>query len=98
INTRLVNPVALVTQPVTGVLLIFQRKFNHDFFSGRHVWLIVAIVFYIIIMFMAYIISTPRVRRMVALLEAGEGQGAKFKGLEATSKILGPIFGVLTTA
>jgi len=98
INSRLVTPVALVTQPVTGVLLIFERKFNHDFFSGRHVWLIVAILIYIVILIMAYLVSGPRVRRMTALLEAGEGQGAEFKGLEAASKVLGPIFGVLTVA
>jgi uncharacterized membrane protein len=98
INWRLVTPVAVVSQPVTGVLLIFQRKFNHNFFSGRHVWLIVAIVFYIIIMVVAYGVSTPQLRRMIGLLEAGEGQGAEFKRLEATSKMLGPIFGLLTTA
>jgi len=98
IDSRLVTPVALVTQPLTGVLLIFQRKLNHDFFSGRRAWLIVAIVLYAIIIYMSYIVSRPRVRRMIALLEAGEGQGAEFKGLEATSKVLGPIFGLRTTA
>jgi len=98
IDSRLVTPVALVTQPLTGALLIFQRKLNHDFFSGRRVWLIVAIVLYVIIIYMSYIVSRPRVRRMIALLEAGEGQGAEFRRLEATSKVLGPIFGVLTTA
>lgn len=98
IDSRLVTPVALVTQPLTGALLIFQRGFNHDFFSGRRVWLIVAIVFYIIIIYMSYIVSRPRVRRMIALLESGQGQGAEFEGLEATSKMLGPIFGFLTTA
>jgi uncharacterized membrane protein len=98
IDSRLVTPVALVTQPLTGALLIFQRKLNHDFFSGRRVWLIVAIVFYAIIIYMSYIVSRPRVRRMIALLEAGEGRGEEFEGLEATSKVLGPIFGLLTTA
>lgn len=98
IDSKLVTPVALVTQPLTGALLIFQRKFNHDFFSGRRVWLIVAIVFYVVIIYMSYLVSRPRVRRMIALLEAGEGQGPEFKDLEATSKMLGPIFGALTTA
>jgi uncharacterized membrane protein len=97
IDSRLVTPVALVTQPVTGALLIFDRKLNVDFFSGPHVWLIVAIVLYAIIIYTSYIVSRPRVRRMIALLEAGEGHGAEFHGLEATSKMLGPIFGVLTT-
>src|SRR5438046_6444612 len=55
IDSRLVTPVALVTQPVTGALLIFQRKFDHDFFSGRRVWLIVSIVFYAIIIYLSYI-------------------------------------------
>ncbi|HEV2685198.1 MAG TPA: DUF2269 family protein [Actinomycetota bacterium] len=98
IDSRLLTPVALITQPLTGVLLIFDRKINVDFFSTRHVWLIVAIVLYIIILFMSYVISRPRVRRMISLLESGEGQGEEFKSLEATSKMLGPIFGLLTTA
>ena len=98
IDSRLVTPVALVLQPVTGVLLIFERKLNRDFLSGQRVWLIVAIVLYAIILYASYIVSRPRVRRMIALLEAGDGQGAEFKALEATSKMLGPVFGVLTTA
>jgi len=79
IDSRLVTPVALVTQPVTGVLLI-------------------AIVLYAIIIYMSYIVSRPRVRRMISLLEAGDGHGEEFTRLEATSKMLGPIFGLLTTA
>jgi uncharacterized membrane protein len=98
IDSRLVTPVALISQPVTGALLIFERGINHGFFAVRHLWLIVAIVFYAIILYMSYLVSRPRVRRMVALLEAGQGQAPEFERLEATSKILGPIFGVLTTA
>lgn len=98
IDSRLVTPVALVTQPLTGVLLIFERHLNHGFFSVARLWLIIAIVLYAIIIFISYVISRPRVRRMIALLESGEGQGAEFKALETTSKMLGPIFGLLTTA
>lgn len=98
IDTRLVTPVALVTQPVTGVLLIFERHINQGFFAVRHLWLIIAIVFYVVIIYMSYVVSRPRVRRMVALLEAGQGAGDEFAGLRATSKMLGPIFGVLTLA
>jgi uncharacterized membrane protein len=98
IDSRLVTPVALVTQPLTGALLIFNRGLNHDFFSSRRLWLIVSIVLYMIIIFMSYVVSRPRVRRMIALLEAGQGQGPEFKQMEATSKMLGPLFGLLTTA
>jgi len=98
IDSRLVTPVALVTQPVTGVLLIFNRDINHGFFAARHLWLIIAIVFYAIIIYMSYIVSRPRVRRMISLLETGDGHGEEFTRLEATSKMLGPIFGLLTTA
>src|SRR5438105_11259997 len=49
IDSRLVTPVALVTQPVTGALLIFNRGINHGFFAVRHLWLIISIVFYIAI-------------------------------------------------
>lgn len=98
IDTRLVTPVALVTQPLTGVLLIFNRGLNHGFFAVRHLWLIVAILLYIVIIYMSYVISRPRVRRMVALLESGQGSGEEFARLRDTSKMLGPIFGVLTLA
>jgi uncharacterized membrane protein len=80
IDSRLVTPVALVTQPLTGVLLIFERKLNQDFFSGQHVWLIVAIVLYAVIIYTSYIVSRPRVRRMIALLESGEGRARSSKG------------------
>jgi uncharacterized membrane protein len=97
IDSKLVTPVALVTQPLTGVLLIFNRKFNHGFFAIRNLWLIIGIVLYAIILYSSYIVSRPRVRKMIGLLDAGEGQGEEFKRLEATSKVLGPIFGILTT-
>ena len=98
IDSRLVTPVALVTQPVTGALLILNRGINHGFFAVRHLWLIISIVFYIAILYVSYLVSRPRVRRMIGLLEAGQGQGEEFQKLEATSKVLGPIFGLLTTA
>jgi uncharacterized membrane protein len=98
IDTRLVTPVALVTQPVTGALLIFERHFNHDFFSARRAWLIVAIVLYAIIIYTSYLVSRPRVRQMVALLESGQGRSEEFVRLRTTSKMLGPIFGILTLA
>ena len=98
IDTRLVTPVALVTQPLTGVLLIFERHFNHGFFSVRRLWLIIAIVLYALIIYMSYIISRPRVRRMIALLESGQGASEEFKKLRDTSKMLGPVFGVMTLA
>ena len=98
VDSRLVTPVALITQPLTGILLIFNRGINHGFFAVRHLWLIVGIVFYVVIIYMSYIVSRPRVRRMIALLDSGQGQGEEFYRLEATSKVLGPIFGILTTA
>ena len=63
IDSRLVTPVALVTQPVTGALLIFNRGINHGFFAVRHLWLIISIVFYIAILYVSYLVSRPRVRR-----------------------------------
>ena len=36
IDSRLVTPVALISQPVTGALLIFERGINHGFFAVRH--------------------------------------------------------------
>jgi uncharacterized membrane protein len=96
IDRRIVTPVALVTQPVTGALLIFNRGFNHDFFSDRRAWLIVSIVLYAIILYTSYIVSTPRVKRMIELARAGETNGEEYAGLQRTSRALGPLFGFMT--
>jgi len=96
LDSRVVTPVALITQPLSGALLIFNRGFNHDFFSGRRAWLIVSIVLYAIILYTSYIVSRPRVARMIELSRAGDTGGEEYAGLARTSRALGPIFGVLT--
>ena len=97
LDSRIVTPVALVTQPLSGALLIFNRHLNDDFFSGRRTWLIVGIVLYAVILYMSYIVSRPRVRRMIELLKGGQERGEEYAQLQATSRALGPIFGLLTT-
>ena len=96
LDRRIVTPVALVTQPVSGALLIFNRGLNHDFFSGRRTWLIVSIVLYAIILYTSYIVSAPRMRKMIELARAGREKSEEFTRLQLTSKALGPVFGVLT--
>jgi len=97
LDSKIVTPVALVTQPLSGVLLIFNRHLNEGFFSGSRVWLMVAIALYAVILYASYIVSRPRVRRMIELLKTGGESGEEYAQLQRTSRMLGPVFGVLTT-
>lgn len=91
---RVVTPVALVTQPVTGALLIFETGRNHGFF--RHEWLIASIAAYAVILWLSYRVDFPRLRRMLALADADETGSAEYAALAQASKRLGPLYGVLT--
>jgi uncharacterized membrane protein len=93
---KLVTPVAAVTQPVTGALLIFKTGRNHDFFS--HTWLWIAILCYIAIMVMSYAISIPNYRKMIGLLKAGDAGQPEYERIMEQEKRLGPVFGILFVA
>jgi uncharacterized membrane protein len=93
---RVVTPVALVTQPVTGVLLVFETGRNHDFF--RHEWLWTSILAYGVVLVLSYLVDLPRLRRMLALAREGGTGSEEFRRLSTSSKRLGPLYGVLTVA
>jgi uncharacterized membrane protein len=93
IEKKIVTPVVLFTQPLTGVLLIFESGRNHNFFS--HTWLWVALLLYAFIIYGSYLINTPATHRMVDAMKAGTAGTPEFlKDLKKT-QTLGPIFGVL---
>jgi hypothetical protein len=92
IEAKVVTPVALVTQPLTGVLLIFKTGRNHEFFA--HTWLWIAILLYATILVLAYGVSNPNYRKMIAMLKGGD-RTPEFERILLKEKKLGPVFGIL---
>jgi uncharacterized membrane protein len=93
IESKIVTPVALITQPVSGVLLIAKTGRDKDFFG--HTWLWVAILLYAIILGLSYFSSLPRLKRMVAMMKAGDTGSPELQKLIGIENKIGPVFGVL---
>jgi uncharacterized membrane protein len=83
IEKRLVYPVALLTQPVTGTLMIFELGYDSDFF-GRE-WLVTSIVIYAAILYIALFLNSPTLHRMIHLAKTGEAQTPEFEKLSETA-------------
>ena len=69
IEKKLVVPVAMVTQPLSGLALIFVAGYNVNFLS--HYWLWIGIVLYAIAFYLAILGQNKRVSRLVVLAKAG---------------------------
>ena len=75
IEKVVVSPVYFVTQPLTGILLIFNRGLNRDFFSGHNLWLIAALVDYIVIGYLSYMVNARVAGGMIKMIESGNIDG-----------------------
>jgi hypothetical protein len=95
LEDKLVNPILLTVQPLSGALLIWNRGLNNDFFSGHRLWLIIAIVAFIAATAIALGIVDPTLRKMIALGRAGKGDTPEFGALAAKGDRFGPILGIL---
>lgn len=94
IEKKIVSPVTLFTQPLTGVLIIFETGRNQDFFS--HTWLWVAILIYAVIMVLSYGIDLPAMHRTLAWMKAASGPPTPEVEKDIkTANTLGPIMGIL---
>lgn len=93
IERKLVTPVALVTQPLSGALLIFETGRNNGFFQRE--WLVVSIVLYATILFLSYIVDTPAIRRVVAGIRDGATDTPEFQRSLKLTQRLGPLFGIM---
>jgi uncharacterized membrane protein len=92
IEKRLVYP-AVVIQPVTGALLIFEEGLDSDFFG--HYWLWAAIVLYAAAVYIALAIQTPTIEKMIELGESGQAETPEFEALGKRSGTFGPALGVM---
>ena len=69
IEHKLVLPVAIVVQPLSGLALIFVAGYNVNFFS--HYWLWIGIILYAIAFYLAVFGQKTRLTRMIELAKAG---------------------------
>ena len=69
IEHKLVLPVAIVVQPLSGLALIFVAGYNVNFFS--HYWLWIGIILYAIAFYLAVFGQKTRLTRMIGLAKAG---------------------------
>src|SRR3982074_2072369 len=69
IEHRLTVPVALVIQPLSGLALIFLAGYNVSFFS--HYWLWIGILLYAAAFYLAILVQTPLLEKMVHIVKAG---------------------------
>lgn len=96
INVYMVNPVGFVTQPLTGILLIFETGRNRGFF--QHEWLVIALALYLGMLLIVLLLDTPAFRRMYALAKEGRTEDPEYKRLGKRSAITGPLIGLMVTA
>lgn len=95
IGNALVRPVALVTQPLSGALLIFEVGYNKVFWSQE--WLYTSIILYAAILVVAYIIDNPIVARILVLMKGGRTDGPEFAALVKRTSFNGAFMGIATT-
>jgi uncharacterized membrane protein len=69
IEHKLVLPVAIVVQPLSGLTLIFLSGYNVNFFS--HYWLWTGIIVYAMAFYLAVFGQRTRLTRMIEIAKAG---------------------------
>lgn len=94
IEKRLVYPVALLTQPVTGTLMIFEIGYDTDFFSRE--WLVTAIILYAAILYIALFQNSPTLHRMIHLAKGEEAPTPEFERLSVKAARLGMAMTIMT--
>lgn len=91
IEKKLVIPVAALTQPLSGLALIFVAGFSADFLSHR--WLWIAIVIYVVTFYTAIFVQTPLTERMIHLAKSGPPT-PEFMAMAKRSQRIGPFITV----
>jgi len=94
IEKKIVTPVALVTQPLSGALLIWNRGINTVFWKEE--WLWISIILFAAILYLSYLVDTPAIHRLVDAMEKGEAGTPAFQKDLAITQRLGPFFGIAT--
>lgn len=95
VENKLVNPILLTTQPLTGALLIWNRGLDHDFFVRQRLWLIAGIFAYVIAVIIALGVQGPAIRKLIRLGRSGQGGTPEFGATVRITQIYGPILTIL---
>jgi uncharacterized membrane protein len=95
IERGIVIPVLIVIQLGTGILLIFNRGFNVNFFSHRNGWLIAGIGAYLIAMLLSMVIDVPAMARVISMAKAGDVENPVFASSLNIVQKLGPVLTLL---
>lgn len=77
---------------LSGLIMIFVGHW------GLALWLIVAIVLFIVMAALGFGVFTPLLRNQIRLADAGETASAEFTRLASRSRALGPILGIVVLA
>jgi uncharacterized membrane protein len=92
IEKRLILPFAVAIQPLSGLALIFLAGYNVNFFG--HYWLWIAILLYASAFYLAILVQTPLLEKMVHIVKAGPPT-PEFMAAAKRTQQLGPVITIL---
>jgi len=98
IERALVLPILIFVQLTTGVLLIFNRGLNHNFFSSHRAWLVAGIGIYVVAMVISLGVNVPATGKLIHMAESGQANTPEFGRLVNLTQRMGPILTVLALA
>jgi hypothetical protein len=84
---------AIVIQPVTGALLIFEENLDNNFMDQW--WLWVSILVFAAAVFVALVRQTPTIEKMIELAESGRAESPEFAALGKRAGMQGPLLAVM---
>ena len=88
IDNRIANP-AYGVLLLTGLILVFAGSW------GFKLWVIVALVLFVVVAILGFAVFTPLLRNQIGLVDAGDTASPEFARLANRSRTLGPILGLL---
>ena len=88
IEKKMIFPVAVAVQPLSGLALIFLAGYNDKFFS--HYWLWIAILVYAFTFYLATFVQIPLIEKMIHLAKAGPPT-PEFLAMAKKTQRFGPI-------
>ncbi|MGZ4142237.1 MAG: DUF2269 family protein [Actinomycetota bacterium] len=97
IERALILPILLVIQLGSGILLLFNRGLNHDFFSAGRAWLVAGIGVYVVAMAISLGVNAPALGKLIHKAEAGQ-MDEEFGKLAKRTQTFGPILTILAVA
>jgi len=89
LDDRIANP-AYGVLLLTGLLLVFIGNL-----SITSLWIIVALLLFVILVVLAVAVYSPLLRELIKLVDAGDTSSPEFSRLSGRNRIMGPAFGVI---